>query len=190
MVCVRFRLLFALGLSLSMPMSAVAQTPSAPAPTSPPIQSGASVRLEYTIKDDAGMVLDSNKGQTPLSYTQGEHEILPGLEKELIGMRAGEEKKVTVKPEDGYGTVDPSAQAEVPKDMLPATALTVGTRLMARNAAGEARPVTVKEIKDTTVVLDLNHPLAGRTLFFEVKVLGVESPRSAEPKPGAPEPTK
>jgi FKBP-type peptidyl-prolyl cis-trans isomerase SlyD len=159
-----------------------AQTPPAQAATVPAIEKGSTVQLEYTLKDGAGTVLDSNKGQSPLTYTQGERQIMPGLEKELVGLHAGEEKKVVLNPEEAYGPADPSAQTEVPKNLLPPEALTVGARLLARNAAGEQRPVTVKEIKEQTVILDLNHPLAGKTLVFDLKVLGVEPPKAAEPK--------
>jgi FKBP-type peptidyl-prolyl cis-trans isomerase 2 len=103
-----------------------------------------------------------------------------------MGMHAGDEKKVVVKPEDAYGPVVPNAQTEVPKDAVPKEGLKVGTALMARSGSGETRPVVVKEIKESTVVLDLNHPLAGKTLFFDVKVLGVQPPAPAP----APAPTK
>ena len=91
-------------------------------------------------------------------------------------MRAGEEKAVTVAPEEGYGPIDPAAQTEVPKEAIPPDALTVGTQLVARSPSGETRLVRVKEIKDGTVVIDLNHPLAGMILHFAVKVLKVEPP--------------
>ncbi|MBI2152958.1 MAG: peptidylprolyl isomerase [Candidatus Rokubacteria bacterium] len=144
---------------------------------SPAIENGSKVQLEYTLKDDGGKVLDSNRGQEPLMYTQGQQQIIPGLEKALNGMRAGDEKKVTVKPADAYGEVDPRALTEVPKDMLPPDALTVGTELVAQSQGGGRRIVRVKEVKEKTVVIDLNHPLAGKTLFFDVKVLGVEPPK-------------
>ena len=101
-----------------------------------------------------------------------------------------------LKPDEAFGPVDPAAQTEVPKEALPPDALVVGAQLMARTATGEGRPVIVKEIKDKTVVVDLNHPLAGKTLVFDVKVLGIEPPSKAEepkataPKPGEPAPTK
>jgi FKBP-type peptidyl-prolyl cis-trans isomerase SlyD len=164
---------------------APAETPSAasnPPAESPAIEQGSTVQLEYTLTDDAGAVLDTNKGQAPLTYTHGEAQIIPGLERQLAGMHTGEEKKVTLPPGDAYGPVDPAAQTEVARDALPPAALVVGTRLIARNAAGDARPVVVKEIRDQTVVIDLNHPLAGKTLVFEVKVLSVESPKAPEPK--------
>ena len=166
--------------------TASAQTPtppaSAPAPAAAPrtngtVQNGSSVSIEYTLKDEGGQVLDTNKGKSPLTFTQGQQQIIPGLERELIGMHAGDEKKVVVKPEDAYGPIMPNAQTEVPKDAVPKEGLKVGTALMARSGSGETRPVVVKEIKENTVVLDLNHPLAGKTLFFDVKVLGVDAPK-------------
>ena len=180
--------LLAAALLLSVPLAALAQAPPASDPGAPVIAEGSTVTLEYTLTDDAGAVLGTTKGLGPLTYTQGEQRLLPRLEKELTGLHSGDEKTVVVKPEDGYAAVDPAAQTEVPKELVPANALTVGTRLVARNAAGGARPVTVKEVKDTTVVLDLNHPLAGKTLVFEIKILGVEAPRAAEPKPTDPKP--
>jgi FKBP-type peptidyl-prolyl cis-trans isomerase SlyD len=163
--------------------TAFAQTPVTTPEKTDAVQNGASVSLEYTMKDEAGQVLDTNKGGQPLVFTQGQQQIIPGLERELLGMRPGDEKKVVVKPEDAYREVVPNAQTEVPKDAIPKEGLKVGTALMARSGSGESRPVVVKEIKDTTVVLDLNHPLAGKTLFFDVKVLGVEPPKSAPAKP-------
>lgn len=167
---------FAAALLALAASTAFAQTPAS-APGA--VQNGATVSLEYTLKDEGGQVLDSNKGAAPLVFVQGQQQIISGLERELVGMRPGEEKKVVVAPEDGgYGPVVPGAQQEVPKDAIPKEGLKVGTQLTARSGSGEARPVTVKEIKDATVVLDFNHPLAGKTLFFDVKVLGVQAPRT------------
>jgi FKBP-type peptidyl-prolyl cis-trans isomerase SlyD len=163
--------------------TAFAQTP-APAPAAgAAIQTGSSVSLEYTLKDEGGAVLDTNKGGKPLVFTHGQRQIIPGLERELLGLHTGDEKKVVVKPEDAYGEVVPNAQQEVPKEAIPKEALKVGTPLIARSGSGETRPVIVKEIKENTVVLDLNHPLAGKTLFFDVKVLGVEPPKAAPATP-------
>ena len=140
------------------------------------IEKVSSVKIEYTLKDDQGAVLDTNAGKEALAFTQGAQQIIPGLDKALLGMKAGDSKKVTVKPEDAYGIADPKAETEVPKDALPQGAAVVGTRLLARGQDGQPRPVTVKAVKDTTVLLDLNHPLAGKTLFFDVKVVSVEPP--------------
>ena len=152
-----------------------ASTASAQAPAPSAVQNGVTVSLEYTLKDEGGQVLDTNKGGTPLVFTQGQQQIIPGLERALVGMRAGEEKKVVVKPEDAYGEVVPNAQQEVPKEAIPKEGLKVGTPLTARSGSGEVRTVIVKEIRENTVVVDHNHPLAGKTLFFDVKVLGIRS---------------
>jgi FKBP-type peptidyl-prolyl cis-trans isomerase SlyD len=157
--------------------TAAAQTP----PATPAIEKGSKVQLEFTLKDDAGKVLESNKGAAPLNYVQGEQQLIPGLERELAGMHTGEEKNIVVKPEDGYGPIEPAAQTEVPKEILPPD-VKVGVRLMARSSTGQSRPVVVKEIKEKTVVLDLNHPFAGKTLHFDVKVLGIEAPKAPESK--------
>jgi FKBP-type peptidyl-prolyl cis-trans isomerase SlyD len=160
--------------------TALAQTPAPAPPAAAPgaVQNGATVSIEYTLKDEGGQVLDSNLGKAPLTFVHGRRQIIPGLERELVGMRPGEQKAVVVAPDDGgYGPVVPSAQQEVPKEVIPKEGLKVGTQLTARSGSGEVRPVTVKEIKDTTVVLDFNHPLAGKTLFFDVKILNVQGPR-------------
>jgi FKBP-type peptidyl-prolyl cis-trans isomerase SlyD len=170
----------AAGLTL-LASAAFAQAPTPG--TAPVVQNGSLVSIEYTLKNDGGEVLDTNKGSAPLTFTQGQQQIIPGLEREMIGLHAGDEKKVVVKPEDAYGEVVPNAQQEVPKNVIPKEGLKVGTALTARSGSGEARPVVVKEIRENTVILDFNHPLAGKTLFFDVKVLGVEPPKTA---PAAP----
>jgi|SRR5713226_3488406 len=141
------------------------------------VKSGAVVSLQYTLTGDDGMVIDSNKGKEPLKYTQGQKQIIPGLEKEIAGMKVGGEKHVKIKPEDAYGPVNSKAFQEVPKEKIPTEALKIGTTLMARSPEGQSLPVRVKEIKEKTVVLDLNHPLAGKTLTFDVKVLDIQPPQ-------------
>ena len=140
------------------------------------IREGSQVALEYTLSDETGAVIESNKGKQPLSYIHGKSQIIPGLEKELSGMKVGEEKKIQVKPEDGYGPVNPGAFQEIPKDKLPPEALKVGTMLMAQGPKGEGVPVRVHEIKDATVIVDFNHPMAGKTLSFDVKVSEIKTP--------------
>lgn len=146
---------------------------SAPLPKSV-VDAGAEVSFDYTLTDDSGKVIDSSKGKEPMNYTHGKGQIIPGLEKEMAGMAVGGEKKVTVKPEDAYGPVDPRAFQEVPKDKLPAEALKVGTVLMAQGPQGQGVPVRVHEIKDKTVIMDFNHPLAGKTLSFDIKITNVK----------------
>ena len=138
----------------------------------PVIQDGATVKMEYTLTDDKGKLLDTSKGKEPLTYIHGEGQIIPGLEKALKGLRAGDQKQVTVPPEEAYGPVKPLI--EVPKERIPPQAQRVGYSLMVRNGDRPAIPVQVKEIKDKTIVLEANHPLAGMSLTFDVRVISVE----------------
>jgi len=140
------------------------------------VKDGATVSLEYTLTGVDGKIIESNKGKEPLRYVDGRSQIISGLEKALVGMKAGTEKKVTVKPEEAYGQVDPKAYQEFPKENVPADSLKAGATLFAKNANGEMFPVRVKEVKDKTVVIDMNHPLAGKTLVFDVKILDVQPP--------------
>ncbi|HEU4340702.1 MAG TPA: peptidylprolyl isomerase [Candidatus Binatia bacterium] len=134
------------------------------------VKDGSTVTLEYTLSGDDGTVIESSKGKAPLKYIHGRRQIIRGLERELAGMKTGEEKSIKIRPEDGYGAVDPKAFREFPRDKLPPEALQVGTVLTARTPDGQAIPVRVHEVKENVVVLDFNHPLAGKTLNFEVKV--------------------
>jgi FKBP-type peptidyl-prolyl cis-trans isomerase SlyD len=174
-----------LALGLAAPRVGLTQTPSAPA--GPVIEKGSTVRIEYTVTDEAGQLLDTNKGGKSLQFTHGRQEMIPGVERQLLGMHPGEERKLVVTPEEGYGAVDPAAQTEVPRDVVPPESQEVGKRLLARSQSGQPRLVMVKEVKERTVVLDLNHPLAGKTLLFDVKVLGVDPP---QPGSGSTEPVR
>ena len=152
------------------------------------VKDGSVVSLEYTLSDEKGKPLESNKGKEPLKYIHGQKQIIPGLEKELSGMKVGGEKHVQVKPEEAYGVVNPKAFQEVPKEKIPPDGLKVGATLMAKSPQGQSQPVRVAEIKEKTVVLDLNHPLAGKTLTFDVKVLDIQSPQSTAPQSTPPQP--
>lgn len=148
------------------------KTPAKIEMSKPAIQKGSTVKLEYTLTDDKGEVLDSSKGKEPLTYIHGDGEIIVGLEKALEGLHPGDRKRVTVPPEQAYGPVKPLI--EVPKDKIPERARQAGYSLVVRNRNGTPFPVQVKEVKEKTIVLDANHPLAGKSLTFEVKVISVE----------------
>jgi FKBP-type peptidyl-prolyl cis-trans isomerase SlyD len=154
------------------------------------VKDGLMVSLEYTLKSPDGKIIETSKGKEPLKYIHGQRMMIPGLERELSGMKVGGEKHVTVKPEDAYGKVDPNAVQEFPKDQIPPNGLQVGAVLAARTPEGGVVPMTVREIKEKTVVMDMNHPMAGKTLVFDVKIVDIQpAPPSkpAEPaKPNAP----
>jgi FKBP-type peptidyl-prolyl cis-trans isomerase SlyD len=139
------------------------------------VQNGLVVLFDYTLTDESHNVIDTSKGKEPMSYIHGGRQIIPGLEAQLTGMKIGGEKQVTVKPEDAYGAVNPQAFQEVPKDKLPPEALRVGAILMAQGPQGQSIPARVHEIKDKTVIMDFNHPLAGKTLFFDIKITDIKA---------------
>ena len=138
------------------------------------IENGSTVSLEYTLKLDDGTTADSNVGGEPLVYQQGQSQIIPALERELAGMAVNDTKQVTLSAGDGYGDINPEAFQEVEKGLIPEDAHRAGAQLVAEDESGAQRPVKVHEVKEETIVLDLNHPLAGETLHFDVKILGVE----------------
>ena len=139
------------------------------------------MHFEYTLWDENGEVLQSNKGKEPVTYTHGQHEIIPGLEKGLAQMEINEEKSIHLRPQQAYGKVDPKGFKEVPRSDIPVREPQVGMPLSARGAQGEEVLIQISEVKQDPVVLDFNHPLAGKTLHFDVKVLGIES--NAPPPP-------
>jgi FKBP-type peptidyl-prolyl cis-trans isomerase SlyD len=144
------------------------------------VAEGKLVSLEYTLTLDDKSVVETNVGAKPLTYTHGSHQLIPGLEKALEGMTVGDTKQVTVAPAEGYGEMDPKALQEVQKQLIPPDALKVGTRLQGKTPNGQTVYPLISEIKDDTVVLDFNHPLAGKTLHFDVKVLDVQQAQAEQ----------
>ncbi len=138
------------------------------------VADGHKVTIEYTLRLPDNSVADSNVGQDPFSYTQGAHEIVPGLENAMVGLKTGQQKRIEVPAAEGYGAYNPKARQSVEKNKVPPD---VKSGSILRSSDG--RMVKVLEVTDKTVVLDLNHPLAGKNLVFDVKVLNVEK---QEPK--------
>ncbi|MFO8052644.1 MAG: peptidylprolyl isomerase [Candidatus Omnitrophota bacterium] len=138
------------------------------------IEKGKKVSFDYTLTVD-DQVVDSSKERGPLTYTHGEGKIIPGLASKLKGMEEGQKTTVEVKPEEAYGQKNSEAFKEVPKSSLPKDLEPkVGMMLQMQGPEGQAVPVKVAEVKDEAVVLDLNHPLAGKTLNFDVTIVSVE----------------
>jgi FKBP-type peptidyl-prolyl cis-trans isomerase SlyD len=133
---------------------------------------GKVISLEYTLKLEDNQVVDTNVGKDPLTYTQGANQIIPGVESAVEGMTVGESKHVVVAPSKGYGDRNLNAFQEIPKAKVPKD-IRVGTRLQGKDKAGhDVRPIVI-EVKDDTVLLDFNHPLAGKSLFFDLKVVNI-----------------
>ena len=138
------------------------------------VENGKEVGIEYTLKLDDGSTADSNVGGEPLRYRQGLGMILPALEESLAGLQVNDEKRVTLPPDQGYGEVNPEKFQTVELEMIPEGARQAGTLLMAQGPDGRQRPIKVKEIQGEKAVIDLNHPLAGETLHFDVKILSID----------------
>lgn len=131
------------------------------------------IHYEGTLSD--GTVFDSSKGKEPLEFIYGVGLIIPGLEKGILGLKKGDKKKIEISNKDAYGPVIKEAMQEVPKEQFPADIkLEVGTKLMAQGPQG-AIPVEIKEVKEKTVLVDLNHPLAGKDLVFDVEIVDVSN---------------
>ncbi|MDR4479841.1 MAG: peptidylprolyl isomerase [Nitrospira sp.] len=133
------------------------------------IADGVKVSLEYTLTLPDKSVADSNVGQEPIIFVQGAHEIVPGLEKALEGMKAGQKRRIDVAAQDAYGPYNNKLRQSVEKEKLPKD-VKVGDILQ----ASDNRLVKVLEVNDKKVLIDLNHPLAGKMLTFDVNILKVE----------------
>jgi FKBP-type peptidyl-prolyl cis-trans isomerase SlyD len=139
------------------------------------VQDGSIVSIQYTLTDETGKVIESNVGKEPLTYVQGAGQIVKGLEREMNGLKIGDQKTVEVKPQDGYGVRDPKALQEVLREKIPPEAQHVGAMLMTKAPDGRSIPMRVNELKDKTVIVDFNHPLAGKTLTFDIKVTDIKA---------------
>ncbi|ACG73871.1 response regulator receiver protein [Anaeromyxobacter sp. K] len=145
------------------------------------IAKGSVVGLDYSLHLGDGKVVDQSEPGEPLTYLHGEGQIVPGLESALEGVDVGESRKVVVAPADGYGEHDPRGVQDVPRKAFPpGFDPQVGMELTAEGADGEPVPFAIREVKPESVVIDLNHPLAGKTLHFEVTVRDVRAATAEE----------
>ena len=136
------------------------------------------VLMHYTLKNDAGDVIDSSDGADPLPFLQGHGNIIPGLESALEGSKVGDKLDVSIKPEEGYGERMKDAIQEIPSSALQGVdEVKVGMQLQSQDKDGNAFLVNVTKIEDDKITVDANHPLAGQTLHFSVSI---ESIRKAE----------
>ena len=137
------------------------------------IKNGDNVSVHYTGKLEDGSVFDTSlaEGREPLTVTLGQGQLIPGFENGLIDMTTGEIKTIEIEPENAYGDVNPQLMNEIPLSQVPEGVKT-GDMLQGQNQFGPVN-VVVKEIKEETVVLDMNHPLAGKKLIFDLEVVSV-----------------
>jgi len=136
------------------------------------IKKGSQVKLHYKLSVD-DEVVDSSQNGEPLSYTHGQEEIVPGLEEQLEGMGVGEKKNATVVPEQGYGVYSEEGLQTVARSAFKDPSGLKPCDVVSGQAEGQAFEARVTEIGDDEITLDLNHPLAGKTLEFEVEIVEV-----------------
>ncbi|HLC59805.1 MAG TPA: peptidylprolyl isomerase [Candidatus Nanoarchaeia archaeon] len=135
---------------------------------------GDKVKVHYTGTLDDGTVFDSSEGKEPLEFTIGEGGIIKGFEEGVKDMKLDEEKTIKIKPEDAYGEAQKELMLEFPRDKFPAEMnIEKGGRLILKGPDGQNLPAVVSDVKNDVVVIDLNHPLAGKELTFKIKVIGV-----------------
>ena len=130
------------------------------------------ISIEYELKEKGNdEILDSNIGHSPLSFVSGKGHIIPGLEKELMNMSAGEKATISVPSSEAYGEYNPEAIQTLPKEQFAGIDLEIGMPLYGQSEDGQSVQVIVKEFNDNEVVIDYNHPLAGKDLEFSVNIL-------------------
>ena len=145
------------------------------------VENGHKVKVEYTGKLDDGTVFDSSKGKDPLEFVAGSGQVIKGFDEAVMGMNVGEEKSVSLEPKNAYGPKMDQLVQDVPKTAFGKETPKEGTTVGIKAPTGQVLPAKVMAIKGDKVTLDMNHPLAGKKLNFELKL--IESKKlSAEEK--------
>lgn len=135
------------------------------------------IRYELSVEDE---VVDATEEDEAIEFIQGQGQIIPGLEREIYGMKIGERKTIKVKPEDGYGKIDPEAIQEIPREEFPEDIpLEPGIELELKDQEGELLYAKILSVGKKTVKLDFNEPLAGKELLFDIEVVDL---RDATPE--------
>lgn len=136
------------------------------------VAEGDQIRVNYVGRFEDGSVFDSSEGREPLEFKVGSEQVIAGFDKAVIGLKPGESCKVVVSPDDGYGAHVPEMVAEIERKQIPDNEkLMLGSMLEVGLEDGQSLEVQVVELSDETVVLDGNHPLAGKELHFEIELL-------------------
>lgn len=137
------------------------------------IENGKQVAIEYSVFSDDNTQIDTNIGKDPLVFLFGSHQILPALEEALRGLEVGDSKKVTLNPDSAYGDINPQAYKKVEAKLIPEDLRFEGALLVVSDEQFGEMLIRVDSLDGEQVVLDFNHPLAGKTLNFDVKVLDI-----------------
>lgn len=138
-------------------------------------QNGDKVKVHYHGTLRTGETFDSSEGREPLEFTVGSGQVIRGFEEGVKGMSVGEKKKVEIAVEDAYGEKNQELIIEFPKEQFPADMNPeIGQQLMMSNGSGQSFPVTVREVREESILLDANHPLAGQDLIFDIELVEIQ----------------
>ena len=136
------------------------------------VKEGDTVKVNYTGTLKNGEVFDSSEGKEPLEFTLGEGQLIPGFEKAVVGMAVGDSAKIDIPSDEAYGEEREDLIINVPKNQLPDDVTPkVGMQLQVNQENGQPIPVLIKEVGETELTLDANHPLAGQDLSFEIELV-------------------
>jgi FKBP-type peptidyl-prolyl cis-trans isomerase 2 len=138
------------------------------------VESGRKISIQYTLRLEDGTEVENNIGGKPLTFVHGAGEIIAGLDAAMIGMKAGESKTVTIEPRQAYGPVDLEAFRKVSLLALPEDERRAGALVVAHDPQQGKKVYLVDRVEEDMAVLDGNHPMAGKTLIFDFKILAVE----------------
>ena len=140
----------------------------------PEAKSGDTVRIHYTGTLTDGSTFDSSAGRDPLEFTLGAGQVIPGFDNAVSGMAVGDEQTVEIPAEQAYGAHDPNGRQSFPREKVPDDIpLELGTQLQLSGPQGQPIMVTVAEVTDEAVILDANHPLAGKDLTFQIELVEI-----------------
>lgn len=138
------------------------------------VKNGDTVKVHYHGRFADGTTFDSSEGRSPLEFEVGSGNVIKGFDEGVVGMETGEKKTIHIAAEDAYGPSIPENVIEFPRAQFPADMNPeVGMQLNLRSQDGQNIPVVIAEVKGDVVVLDANHPLAGRDLIFDVEVVEI-----------------
>jgi FKBP-type peptidyl-prolyl cis-trans isomerase 2 len=138
------------------------------------VQNGDKVKVHYNGKLRSGETFDSSEGREPLEFTVGSGQVIKGFDEGVKGMKVGDKKTVEIDVTDAYGEKQQEMLIEFPKEQFPKDMNPeVGAQLMMSNGAGQSFPVVISEVKEDSVILDANHPLAGQDLIFDIELVDI-----------------
>lgn len=145
------------------------------------VKDGDRVKVEYTGKLKDGTIFDSSKGREPLSFKVGANMVIPGFEKAVNGLKLNQEKTFTIPCNEAYGPIRPELKMEIPRNKLPKDPEPKpGMMLVMKAPDGHQVPAKIAKVDGEKVIIDVNHPLAGQDLTFEIKIVGINLPEEAD----------